>query len=560
MLRGRSQLAVLLFVALTCAFGYLVTMLYWGVQHDTVLGGLEGSFHSVRRWSAMVGQLGSEQKNKRKQVEWKLYGEEFMTERELSEIRRAQNYQEQVGVRSSLLRSIRQSSFVNNDQAKNLTRLSSISAQFQHQLESSWPLNCHPSAEGLLPLKYERFAKALEDYSKFHRKSSPKLSTNKADPARVLVWQCSTLDYCGGLADRMKGIAYSLLLAIFSRRRLIINWDDKYVEPNLINWKDDVVYEMLKSVDQWKRRRARNDSTSSEDTGDDNERDIFYYQEDIVDSVRSELYTKLGTLPEYPYELRMFSILGGTGIDNSEGDIIYNMNMIGGQAKYVFLSTNLEPCTLKDSYKNGNQQWIMDGLKWVGLDHLSPEEIDDTVGMVMRYMFRVKRELLEEVTEAGRTLALSGQLYTSLHIRTGFAGSVELHESIQLPKFVRDKPVWAEMLKCAVQTADSSHGPSSPILLATDSMIIKHMAVSKYGGRFRTLNNRLLHVDKIEKIPHPLQNDEVEGVLFTWVDMLLLAESHVLVGGTSGYVWAANLFCYLPNERRINAETCKIAL
>ena len=115
------------------------------------------------------------------------------------------------------------------------------------------------------------------------------------------------------------------------------------------------------------------------------------------------------------------------------------------------------------------------------------------------------------------------------------------------------------MLKCAVQTADSFHGPSSPILLATDSMIIKHMAVSKYGGRFRTLNNRLLHVDKMDKIPHHLQENEVEGVVFTWVDMLLLAESHVQVGGTSGYIWAANLFCYLPDDRRINAETCTVA-
>ena len=505
-------------------------------------------------------------------VEWKLFGEEFMNESELEVIRQAREKEAYPnGRQTPKLADVRRNRTAGENSV--VGRLKSVTDQFQHQLETSWPLNCHPGRQGFG--KYERFAKALQDYADFHQKTSPKFKSNQTDQSRFLVWQCSALDYCGGLVDRMKGITYSLLLAIFSRRRLIINWDDRFIQPNLINWKDDVVYDVLKSVDKEaiakldkvlvnvSNKHESNSDSKHEgktpvETDDKDKPDYFDYVENkyaFVDSVKMELTSKLGTLSEYPFEFRMFSILGGTGIDNSLDDIIYKLSTIESPRKYVFLSTNLEPCTLKDTYKNGNQKWIMDGLKMVGLYHLSPDDIDKVVGIVMRYLFRLKDSLVEEVERASHTLALN-QPYTSLHIRSGFAGSKQLHETIQLPKFVREKERWANMIKCAVQTADSFLGSSSPIMLATDSRIIKHMAVTKYGGRFRTLDNTLLHIDKMNKVPHRLRGREMEGVVFTWVDILLLAESHVQVGGTSGYFWAAGLFCRLPGERIINADTC----
>ena len=569
MARGRrflSQLTLLFVVVIFCSFGYLATMLIWGLQYEPVLGKIGPLPLSIGLWAgterlSSKSELGAEPDDK--PVEWRLFGKEFMTDSELRAIHQVQERGQQEGAllrffrRSPKAVNVRTHRTADHDMARG--QLKAVSEQFQRKLETSWPLNCHSGREGLFPVKYERFARTLQDYAVYHRKTSPLLSSNETELARVLVWKCSTLDYCGGLSDRMKGIAYALLLSLFSRRRLIVHWDDTYVEPNLIDWTDDEVYGIFKSVENetmhW-FEKINSTTSYSESVYQDNQ--YFVDEFSVADVMRAELYSKLEGLPQYPYEFRMFSILGGTGIDNSEDDIIYTLSTIGGEAKYVFLSTNLEPCTLKDSYKNGNQEWIMDGLKWAGLDHLSSDDIDNTVGIVMRYLFRVKTSLLEEVARAGSTLALSGQLYSSVHIRTGFAGSKQSHESIKLPKFVREKETWEAMLKCAVKTANSSLGPSSPILLATDSWIIKHMAVSQYGGRFRTLDNILLHIDKMAKIPHLLEENEREGVISTWVDMLLLAESYVQVGGTSGYIWAAGLFCYLPTERKINAETCDV--
>lgn len=595
MARGRSffgQVSVLFVVMVACSFGYLLTMLYWGMEYESTFGELSRLSQSVRLWTNdRRSAIRSRETKRSEPIEWRLFGKEFMSDSELEAIRHVQEEDARKKQQKFLLRFIRQSPATaqrnrtaGHNSAK--SRLQSVSPGFQHKLESSWPLLCHSGLEGLFPVNYERLAKVLEDYASFHDKTSPALINNRTNEARVLIWQCSTLDYCGGLTDRMKGITYSLLLAIFSRRRLIINWDDTFLEPNLIDWTDDLVYEILKNVTNESTNRFgkfnsslehKSDSNSNEyqDKSDyqaeqvhkqkldqpaeqDDQPDYFDYIDEysFADSVRGEIYSKLSSLSEYPYEFRMFSIIDGTGIDNSEDDIIYTLSTIGGTAKYVFLNTNLEPSTLSDAYKSGGQKWIRDGLKWAGLEHLSPEDIDNVLGMAMRYLFRLKDELLREVERAGRTLALSNQLYTSLHIRTGFAGSMHAQENVQMPKLVRDKQSWTDMLKCAVKTANSLLGTSSPILLATDSKIVKHMAVTQYGSRFRTLDNMLLHIDKMDKIPHPLQESEVEGLTSTWVDMLLLAESHVQVGGTSGFIWAASLFCYLPNERRISADTC----
>ena len=580
------QLVALFAVVLACSFGYLLTMLYWGLQYETTT--LQRDFgrlsESARLW--IIGAKWSalrESELRNRPVEWKLFGEEFMSDGELKAIRQVQRGRDDSRPQllgGGLLRLIKRSSEAKarrtNPSAGGFAargRLKTISDQFQLSLETSWPLNCHPEQKGFFPERYERLARALQDYAFYHKKTSPQLSSNGPAEARVLVWQCSILDYCGGIADRMKGLTYSLLLAIFSRRRLIINWDDTYLETNLIDWKDDQVYGILKSVnnhsfyefkmssDMWSNSNTKQyqDQQDYEGKQDKPENVDFMDEYSLADAVRAELYYKLETLPEYPYEFKMFSILGGTGIDNSEDDIIYTLSTVGGAAKYVFLSTNLEPSTLKDSYKNGNQEWIQSGLKWVGLDHLTEEEVDDVVGIVMRYLFRVKDTLMEELDRAGRTLALSGRPYSSVHIRTGFAGSVESHESVELPKLVRHKETWENMLECAVKTADSFLGPASPILLATDSRIVKHMAVSKYGGRFRTLDNTVVHIDKMAKVPHVLQESEIEGLVFTWVDMLLLAEANIQVGGTSGYIWASSLFCYLPRQRKVSAETCVAA-
>ena len=388
----------------------------------------------------------------------------------------------------------------------------------------SLQLTCHSGSEGLLPKKYERFLQYLDEYATFHRDSVT------SDETPTLVWLCDAYQHCGGLADRMKGITYSLLVAMFTRRRLQLSWggslygEQTYLKPNAIDW-----------------------TVPSEQFGE-----VGYYSEDYF-AFDPNLETGL-------HFLHLFSVLGGIGIDVSVEDLEHSLRLIAesnsSSNKVIILSTNLEPNALMNRTKNLGQQWIIDGLKQYGLYQLSFQDLDDLVGIVFRYLFQFTDELIAELSSARGVLGISEhQKYTGVHLRTGFAGSPS-QETVDHPKLIRTKQEWERVLNCAVKTADSLLGQTSVLFLATDSSLVKHLAIAEHGSRFRTLDNTLIHLDRMEKYPHePFQN-ETEGTLSTWIDFLLLAESYAQVRTDSGFPFAAGQLCSLPPTRTYNGLWC----
>lgn len=60
----------------------------------------------------------------------------------------------------------------------------------------------------------------LDDYRRFHAecvKSAECLS-------KALVWKCDEGDYCGGLGDEVRGLAFTILAAMKARRPLFVKW------------------------------------------------------------------------------------------------------------------------------------------------------------------------------------------------------------------------------------------------------------------------------------------------------------------------------------------------
>lgn len=119
--------------------------------------------------------------------------------------------------------------------------LATLPRDFQEQLTSGLLLECHFGPEGLLRPKYSRFLRTLLDYANYH---------NLVRNSRTLTWQCTVYDYCGGLGDRIRGVAYALLLAIFSRRRLVVFWEapteGQYLHPHMIDWTDQEAFQFLR--------------------------------------------------------------------------------------------------------------------------------------------------------------------------------------------------------------------------------------------------------------------------------------------------------------------------
>ena len=353
------------------------------------------------------------------------------------------------------------------------------------------PITCFPGIEGLFPPKYTKFLLALAEYATIH---------SKTNNVCKLIWKCGLGDLCGGLVDRLRGIAFTLLLAVLSRRKLLLYWgmpngEQIYLKPNAINWipeSSDVV-------------------------------DLAVYS--AMDSAGTELDTAVNAI----------------GQDN---------------LTKVTLKTNLE---LEFINKQTNKpQWLINGLKRTGLDTLSNKEINQLFGIAFRYLFVFRDDVIPKVNDAKHSMGLDVQKYVAVHVRTGFVGSnLEKSESANHRKCIRKKEQWEQMLNCAVHVANSTTGRNSSIFLATDSKLVKDLAAKKYGSRFKTLDVVLTHVDLIDK-EHGPSTAEHEGLMSAWVDFFLLAQSYAQVRTGSDWVWGSGFtlgsshLCGLPSNWRFN--------
>ena len=342
----------------------------------------------------------------------------------------------------------------------------------------------------MFPRKYDKLLLALAEYAAFHGRT--------CDAPR-LIYECdSEHKSCGGLGDRLRGIAYTLLLAMFNRRKLLLHWgtpngEQIYLKPNLINWVPE-----------------------KSDTG----------------NVKVCSTGKMQV---------MFSCLNSP------------MN--------VAITTNLELETIRRSHP----EWLTDGLKRTGLHLLTKAEMNEILGIVFRYLFQFRNDLLRIMNSAKHRLALDTQKYVSVHIRTGFVGTNYL-ERASSPKFIRKKDQWEKMLQCAVNVSNRIIGLNSSIFLATDSTLVKDLAANTYGVRYRTLDAVLTNVDNVNKKTGPNEAQK-EGMLAVWVDFILLAQSYIQVRAgsnwikASGFALGAGHLCVLPRNQSFNGlRDCTLEL
>ena len=374
-----------------------------------------------------------------------------------------------------------------------------VPVELQQKMLLSSPLSCYSGKEGLFLKKYKKLLTALYKYAKIHRSMSSK--------SRTLVWHCRK-GTSGGIADRTKGITFALLLAIFSERRLILDWEsaveDSHFEPNMINWID--------KEKMWK----------------------YLSPKFLLQSINHDPYIGISRHQWSNY-----------------------LSKIAGNGHFVVIITNLEMIALSTKLMQAvNQPWITEGLKITGLSNISDRDMADIIGLGFRYLIKMKSAFLQELSTAKEVLKLTTQPYIGVHIRTGFVGVTGVKDPWS-DKLIKNRDDWKSGLQCAVSTANKFLGNNSLIFLATDSYLVKNMAISMYGMRFRSLNNSIHHVDRMGN-KKEVGKVEKEGALLTFVDLFLLAQSYVIVMGSSGYSWMASLLCGQPNDHLIFSTTCKM--
>ena len=423
--------------------------------------------------------------------------------------------------------------------AARLLRISSAGDRALNDLEDSLhrlQVACSERSEAeqrAVGERYAKFLKVLSVYTAFHNLE------RQRGAARRLVWVCNAQKACGGLADRIKGVAYALILAMLSRRVLLLDWwgrgfgEQSYLQPNAIDWR----------LTETERKEAKLDDAYED----------YYYEKlggaDYIDDHSDNEYSIAF--------IHIFSVLGGIGVDIPAEDLRLSLEAIEDRWTWVLLGSNMEPSSLMNATKTASLEWIKEGMVGLGLDSLSLDDIDSVVGIIFRYLFRFSEEIPREVTAARGTLGLHNEPYVGVHVRTGFAGYVK-QESVKHPKLYREPWQWKSTLSCSYEQATEKLGANGLIYLASDSNLVKNKTLDmrRFEGRVRSLDNTVVHLDLLEKTPQDSAESEREGVLNVWVELLLLAESHSLVRGDSGFAFLAQSLCFIPKDRTIDGLTC----
>ena len=395
-------------------------------------------------------------------------------------------------------------------------------------LESS-QVYCHtyPENEGVIQRKYAKFLEVLAIYTAFHKQE------RNGEGTKRLIWICDVYKACRGLADRVKGVTYALILAMLSQRVLILDWrnsqfgEQSFLQPNTIDWR-------LSEEDQ---NVAYLDANAA-------------YEKNPED----QDYQMLEQSDSGPIDLHIFSVLGGIGVDISVDDLQMSLEFIKGKWQWIQLASNMEPSSLLNDTKTASSQWIKQGMAALGLAKLPPDDVDGLAGLVFRYLFKFSGQLLAELGAARQVLGLDNQQYVGVHIHTGFAGSVR-QESVEHPKLFHGAWQWDKTLSCAHRHATELLGSSALLFLATDSNLVKNKTLDtqRYRGRFRSLDNSVVH---LEKFPHDVKEFETEGIMTAWIDLVLLSESYSLVRGESGFPFLAQSLCFIPRTKVINGLGC----
>ena len=412
-----------------------------------------------------------------------------------------------------------------HDVQKGTTESESLNVLWNSTESSAGLTPSHPACTKLWENPYsdekgwKQFHMVLRRYKEFHSEQLSCLRRNKSGdvndtltcktPVRTLTWACEKAQFCSGIGDQLGRIQMSFLLALATDRVFVIYWNPEdthtmqYLQPNEINWK-------------------------SFNTSLGMHTDIHLKRPTVIR--KSKHYTEL-------------------------------LSLLQQSEEHMTTSQELQVPFIRAYRGAVSSRPAREVLQSLGLlDILRPElgkaPLPHLSGTILRYLFGFDSQIIEEVTRLEKKLGLFSESYAALHLRTGFYGTdFEEIGSFNPNKIVKDKRKWTHMIECTLNGTNTLLRSTALLYLASDSYTVKQWAAETYSSRVRIANVTLQHVALEEswgERDHIKIETERSGYKDAWVDFLLLAHSHLLARGISGFSTAAGNFCSLPLSQQIS--------
>ena len=348
------------------------------------------------------------------------------------------------------------------------------------------------------------FNALLPEYSVFHNEGIRLLQSGQTNDVRTLTWYCADTYECGGLGGRFRGFMVTLMFAILTNRVLLLRWDhpsaeNLYLLPNKVDWQ--YCNFSLKLADSFK------------DLG-----------------IIKRLHVAHET---YKYVIDEFidTVVGTTSHVQVHYNPIDHIVPILGRIIHNLRNPKLSTSDITDMFGSSNYL-IVESLSY-------------------NFLFRFNRELQLFASEVRNNLNLNGK-YIAVHLRTGQFDGSDLTETRQ--RFYNSLSDVRFSVECAIKQADRYIGPDGPVVIVSDSSEIKRIMSKEYTRTVILENNVLVHLDRSKNVTK-------EGMLGIWQDIIIMAESHIIVMRPSSFPLISAAVCGITHARTrtiTSLNKCKV--
>jgi len=327
--------------------------------------------------------------------------------------------------------------------------------------------------------------KLFADYTVFHNKGVQLLLSGMASDVRTLTWNC--VRDCGGLGSRFRGFTVNLIFALLTKRVVLFRWDE--ISP--------VNMFLVPNMIDWR-----------------------YQNYSFLDS-----FIDLGYIRRVHFvEPKKIHVL-----DNV-------INELNGPTKHLQMRYNHILKFNKTIFSLVSKANNLDVTKMFNI--IKKYHIRDLQTLAVSYLFRFSKELKQFASEIRSNLNLHGKEYVALHLRTGqFDGNLSEHSS----RFPKSFGNYKNIVSKAIKAANRKIGHEVVVVLVSDSGSVKK-ELTKEFSRVKALDNIIVHVDKMKHL-------DSYAMLGTWQDIIIMAESQLLVRRASSFADISVFLCRIPESR-----------
>ena len=355
----------------------------------------------------------------------------------------------------------------------------------------------------------------LREYAEWHKNERKRLLSKDSVNIRTLIWHFKEYPQSSGLADKVRGITSALILAILSERLLFIQWSSQpfrtsrqrnIFKPNQINW--DIDEEILTLIG----KKATMDNPEFGPrlvmNKQSHEPEPSYLIERIFGCKAESQHVFLWT----------------AGVGNHILSLVQKYNYIDQCSNY------------SERHKTGK----------INLSDQAMSEAYKFSEVFSRYLFNFCEMVLTRASEELKKIGIRvDQDYSVVHIRTGFYGLYNEigHSHTWNVHNVTSEETWRGLVSQTIAKSAKSIGPSAPVLVLTDSDLVKEWVRREYKGSVKVTEGTVGHVGRREKD----LTDDIEAVEYqTGAELAIMAHSSILVTSAGGFGNLAANLCSIP--------------